>query len=755
MKNKSTILSTLAVLAFCVWTVSAAAPSARPVETFGAHVLLPGHGTCPVEFKPGTVRLRTSFANLDLDLAELHSVRYRSPSPADNSSGDSPDQCTIVTTAGDILVGRCPYRDFQRLLTATGPALPENAPDPAAIVFPRPATATVGGAPASAATAAPWSVKLSDGTLVHATPASETLRFEDENGAFHCPVALISSVAIDPATGLLDIRLADAPYAIQSHLPRGDFEATAAGDRALSFPWDEIVSLSPASVPATADKPAPKFSQKAAATFRAPDGSETTLTLPDGFPVCILALEGPAGDLLIPSTRILRILRNSDRTHTVFTTAGDILTGKLSLPDLSADPADSDSTLDSASSIEFKDCAKTDLPSDALVWRLTSGDILVAAREIPEAASASSDKPALAAPAPAAGRITAVHGPAASASAAKLPQPSADGAWPEKRYTLVPLATATPLDLPSKLLDTVRFPPVAALPPATIPAGPSAFASDEIVIPGGVFSLGRSHGEGQADETPAVTIQIASFALAKTPVTVAQFRAFVDDTGYATTAERMSDPATWKTPGYAQTDDDPVVCVSWIDAVNYCNWRSKRARLTPAYTLRNGGSHAVLDPDADGYRLPIEAEWEYAARNCGLDILFPWGTTDIDDESTASAHANFTPIELPVDPWPNTCPVKAFPADASGLYGMAGNVWEWCQDMYNPTAYVSAYRVGDIMPLLNPDPRDCPNGIVSRVIRGGSFRNPLPLLRCTARARGFDQQIGRPHVGMRLAHNAD
>lgn len=749
MKNKSTISSSLAILILCVWTASASAPSARPVESIDAKLLLPGYGTYPVEFKPGTVRLRMSFDDLDLDLAELQSVRYRSSSLAAGDADTPPDQCTVATVAGDILVGRCPYREFRRLLKATGPALPKDDAEPVAITFPNhaPVLRTI-----PEPIAPLWSIKLANGSLVHARPVSVTLRFEDTNGAFSLPVALVSSIARDTGTDLLDIRLTDAPYTLQSYRPRGSFAATADSDRSLDFPWSEIVSLSPVSATSSSALPPAKRSQQATATFRAPDGTANTLSLPDGFPVTVLSLDGPAGTFIIPSTRIVRIARNPDRTRTVITAAGDILTGKLSLPDIAADPADPSTKLDSADAIDFKDHAKLSIPSGALVWRLASGDILVATRKVSDSAAAA--KSGLSAPVPNTGRISAVRSSSAVATS-PLPQPDSDGTWSEKRYTLLPLATSVPFDLPSKLLDTVRFPPVAALPPATIPAGPSAFVSDEIVFPGGVFSLGRSHGEGQADETPAVTIQIASFALANTPVTVAQFRAFVADTGYVTTAERMSDPATWKTPGYAQTDDDPVVCVSWIDAVNYCNWRSKRARLTPAYTLRDGGYHAVLDPDANGYRLPIEAEWEYAARNCGRDILFPWGTTAIDDESTASSRANFTPVEIPIDPWPNTCPVKAFPADPSGLYGMAGNVWEWCQDMYNPTAYVSAYRVGDIMPLLNPNPRDCPNGIVSRVIRGGSFRNPLPLLRCNARARGFDQQIGRPHVGMRLARNAD
>ena len=234
-------------------------------------------------------------------------------------------------------------------------------------------------------------------------------------------------------------------------------------------------------------------------------------------------------------------------------------------------------------------------------------------------------------------------------------------------------------------------------------------------------------------------------------MTVAQFRAFVDDTGYETTAERMSGFATWRTPGFPQTDDDPVVCISWLDAARYCNWRSKQARLTPAYDIRDGGRSVTLLHDTDGYRLPLEAEWEYAARDGGRDILFPWG--DEASEGAAIGLANFRPEELALDPWPNTNPVKAIPAAANGLYGMSGNVWEWCQDVYDPRAYATAYRIGAIDRLLNPAPGDQPEGKRQRVIRGGSYYNPLGSLRCTARACGYEQ-MGAPRVGMRLARDA-
>ena len=84
---------------------------------------------------------------------------------------------------------------------------------------------------------------------------------------------------------------------------------------------------------------------------------------------------------------------------------------------------------------------------------------------------------------------------------------------------------------------------------------------------------------------------------------------------------------------------------------------------------------------------------------------------------------------------------------------MAGNVCEWCQDRYDAHAYAS-YRASDISDLLDPDPDEFAEGKINRVIRGGSYRNPLSSLRCTARAYG-PERFGASHVGFRVARNAD
>ena len=756
MNDKSFFLSGLAILALCALGSQAAEPatpvrsaapalSARPVETIDGKLLIPAQGIVPAQFRPGTVRLRLPFGSIDLSLDEIQNVRYVAATHTTAPSGADPDECTVVTVQGDVLVGRCPYRDFLRLLaTAHTNPLPDSKILPAGVSFAHKANAIGTGDESHAPS---WQLKLTNGTLLSVRPSTDIFRFETDEGPAPLPAGLVEFIRRTPSTDLLGVRLADTPYSFQSYLPRGSLQATVGKGHDLSIPWREIHSVSLPCPPVTVDVPVRHY-QTAVAAFP-DDASPVSLH----FPVSVLSLRGPVGDLLIPSTRIDRIIRNPDRSCTVFTVSGDIVTGKLELPDVSVPGPESRSRdLDKAASIRFIDHADLTVPDSALAWRLASGDVLVATRDSTDSAGAPDKAPSPSSAAPV-GRIAAVQQASGSATSARaaLPQPSSDGVWPEKRYAIIPVATARALEIPSKQLEAVHALPVSSLPPARIPAGPSAFATDEVVFGGGEFHLGRAAGPGPSDETPAAYIRIAPFALASTPVTVAQFRAFVDDTGYLTSAERMSGFATWKTPGFPQTDDSPVVCVSWLDAASYCNWRSKRARLAPAYSIRDGGRRVIFDPEADGYRLPIEAEWEFAARNGGSDILFPWG--DDSDESGALAVANFNPDETALDPWPNTNPVKAFPAAPSGLYGMAGNVCEWCQDRYDANAY-AAYRVGDISDLIDPNPDEFAEGKINRVIRGGSYRNPLSSLRCTARAYG-PEQFGAPHVGFRVARNAD
>lgn len=211
------------------------------------------------------------------------------------------------------------------------------------------------------------------------------------------------------------------------------------------------------------------------------------------------------------------------------------------------------------------------------------------------------------------------------------------------------------------------------------------------------YSYAPEFGREQPDHRVVLT---RPFDLATTEVTVGQFRAFVEATDYVTDAEKSGgalgfdpepknwvdvyrkDPAfTWRTPGFEQSDSDPVVAVSWRDARAFCKWLGER--------------------DGATYRLPSEAEWEYAARAGGEDWFF-WGR----DPDLAQQFANaadgsleaeregmlsfqravkLTPEEG--DGYPFTAPVKSFQPNAWGLYDLAGNVWEWCEDRWDGDRY--------------------------------------------------------------------
>ena len=219
------------------------------------------------------------------------------------------------------------------------------------------------------------------------------------------------------------------------------------------------------------------------------------------------------------------------------------------------------------------------------------------------------------------------------------------------------------------------------------------------------------------------------FWLASTKVTIGQFRKFVAGASYVTEAEQigcgnsevkvLTDKITpalmklnWRTPGYAVTDDSPVTEVTWNDAVLFCNWLSAQEGLKPCYRL-DAKDGWILVASADGYRLPTEAEWEFACR-AGATEQFCFG----EDPETLNKHA-----------WTNknsggaarAVGLKA--ANAFGLYDMHGNAWEWCHDYYWSEYYAK---------FPPPDPTGPTTG-TTRVSRGGSWSNPNVFARSAAR----------------------
>lgn len=173
---------------------------------------------------------------------------------------------------------------------------------------------------------------------------------------------------------------------------------------------------------------------------------------------------------------------------------------------------------------------------------------------------------------------------------------------------------------------------------------------------------------------------------------------------------------TQSSPSHFRGADLPVENITWLDAITYCNLRSTREGLTPAYTI--AGNSATWDPAADGYRLPTDAEWEWACR-AGSQTAFAAGplveeTCGVDPVlDTMGWYCGNAGI--------STHPVKSKQPNALGLYDMHGNVWEWCWDWYSPEG---------------PGPSQ-PTGPASgsqRVIRGGSWYYFARDCRSAARA---------------------
>ena len=235
---------------------------------------------------------------------------------------------------------------------------------------------------------------------------------------------------------------------------------------------------------------------------------------------------------------------------------------------------------------------------------------------------------------------------------------------------------------------------------------------DWVTIPKGNFWMGSDREQDPVARNFANeerhSVYLPEYRIAKVPVTVAQFRRFINSTRYKTTAEKLGGAkdlkrgltrddwplkkdAYWEHPhgsdSYAH-DEHPVTCISWYDAVEFCEWA--------------------------GVRLPTEAEWEKAAGwdpKAEVKHIYPWG-----DELPDKNRCNF---DMQVG---DTTPVDRYPSGASarGLLDMAGNVWEWTSSLYKEYPY----KVDDC---------ENPEATGERVLRGGSFYQEPKSVRCAYR----------------------
>jgi eukaryotic-like serine/threonine-protein kinase len=208
-----------------------------------------------------------------------------------------------------------------------------------------------------------------------------------------------------------------------------------------------------------------------------------------------------------------------------------------------------------------------------------------------------------------------------------------------------------------------------------------------VPLPGGKFWMGSRDDDPQArpDEKPRHRVRVKGFKMASTVVTQAQYEAVMGNN-----------------PCYQKAPDLPVTNVSWIDAINFCNTLSDHQGLPRAYLLK--GDEVTWVKDATGYRLPSEAEWEYAAR-AGTDTAWSFG----DDERLLADHGWFAE-----NSGKRLNPVGRRKPNPWGLFDMHGNVWEWCWDIYGPYARL-------------------PSGGHVRVLRGGSFIDVPALVRSALR----------------------
>ena len=244
------------------------------------------------------------------------------------------------------------------------------------------------------------------------------------------------------------------------------------------------------------------------------------------------------------------------------------------------------------------------------------------------------------------------------------------------------------------------------------------------------FTQAELAGKFMAREHPQHPVSISgAFALGKFPVTTGEFAAFIQETKRQTAVcfiqfRRAGDYSGegWRQPGFASTDRDPAVCINWYDAQAYVDWLNKK--------VGGGTKKDVQGP----YRLPSEAEWEYAAR-AGTQTARWWGDAiGVDNakcDGCQAPCAKVEPLNGPRDHSPTPCAadkwrtsqVGSFPANPFGLYDMPGNVWQLTSDCWNET-YEGAPKDGRPWTSGNCD---------RRPIRGGGWVNVPWLLRSATR----------------------
>jgi formylglycine-generating enzyme required for sulfatase activity len=229
-------------------------------------------------------------------------------------------------------------------------------------------------------------------------------------------------------------------------------------------------------------------------------------------------------------------------------------------------------------------------------------------------------------------------------------------------------------------------------------------------IKGGEFTMGSEGGE--SDEKPPHRVQVSDFQMAETETTWWQYGLYV--------TAREGEVDMPSAPGWGISGDNPVVNVSWYAAIEYANWLSGRMGVERAYP-ETGENSSWPGPGRPGYRLPTEAEWEYAAAG-GKQQKYA-GT---DEEGVLGDYAWYDD-----NGGSRTRPVRSKKENPFGLYDMSGNVWEWCWDWYGEAYYAQCAQQGVVQDPMGPSSGDY------RVLRGGGWSSSSGDCRVSDRRSGY------------------